>query len=202
MVYFIGHRKKHDLEIEALRERLLENSSEMLSLFRERVNLAKLIGSVKVAENLHFRDSKREQLVRKSLAVSLPIEERFLNLLFELTVISESAGSREPGFPSDQDQSITIEGEADSLQKISAMFLFQPGDSLFIPAGSNLPFARAAAERGAHIVEDNCPSFDHLLSIGRENREADVSLYQNRLVVQSRVFRRLHSPMVFLMECE
>ena len=90
MVYFIGDSVDKKDELDLLREKLLENSKQLLHLFKERLDLGRSIGEVKRSKNLNLRDRSQELQVLRKLKVTDPIEERFLNILFELTVMSEA----------------------------------------------------------------------------------------------------------------
>ena len=90
MVYFIGDSVDKKDELKLLRETLLENSKQLLHLFKERLDLGRSIGEVKRSKNLNLRNRSQELQVLRKLKVTDPIEERFLNILFELTVMSEA----------------------------------------------------------------------------------------------------------------
>ena len=124
MVYFIGDSVDKKDELDLLREKLLENSKQLLHLFKERLDLGRSIGEVKRSKNLNLRDRTQELQVLRKLKVTDPIEERFLNILFELTVMSEA-----------QEEPLKNNGTIKSpgtLQEVLAEFICLPGEHFHI----------------------------------------------------------------------
>ena len=132
MVYFIGNSVDKNDELDLLREKLLENSKLLLHLFKERLDLGRSIGEVKRSRNMNLRDRTQELQVLRKLKVTDPIEERFLNILFELTVMSEALEE-----PVKNKGTIKSPG---TLQEVLAEFICLPGDKISTKECADTPF--------------------------------------------------------------
>lgn len=168
MVYFIGNRNENVDNLEILREKLLNNSRSLLQLFQERLDIARLIGEVKRSREMGLRDRRQEIRVREKLGVSDPIEERFLNLLFELTVMSEE--------PDTQSKRNLVFEDSEALQVMIADFLFKPGDMISTRADSGLPIIQRAIGRGVHLVDDDQSIYDLHILISRSPGNSAIKI--------------------------
>lgn len=169
MVYFIGDSVDKKDELDLLREKLLENSKQLLHLFKERLDLGRSIGEVKRSKNLNLRNRSQELQVLRKLKVTDPIEERFLNILFELTVMSEA-----------QEETIKNNGtikNPGTLQEVLAEFICLPGDKISTKECADTPFIRKALSRGAHVVDEDCESFDLRILISRNTENDCVKIW-------------------------
>lgn len=168
MIYFIGNGDKTVVRMQLLRSRLLENSRDMLSLFKKRLEMAKEVGAVKRSIEKSFRDRERELHVLENLDITDPIEERFLNLLFELTIHAESMEENKLA-------SISLRS-TDQLQELLAKTLCSPGDSIFMLSHADIPFVRTAVMLGAHIIEEKCDSYDISIFIHGKGGDSAISI--------------------------
>ncbi|MGC8514680.1 MAG: chorismate mutase [Thermoplasmata archaeon] len=160
MVYFIGDSIEKNDSLDLLREKLLENSRSLLQLFKERLELGRSVGELKRSRDLNLRDRNQELQVIRKLNVSEPIEERFLNVLFELTIMSE-------GLDNQVKSEDTILG-AGTIQEVLAESICLPGDRISTKACADLPFIQRAISKGAHVVSEDCESFDLRILISRD----------------------------------
>ncbi len=170
MVYFIGNSVEKNDSLDLLREKLLENSRLLLQLFKERLELGKSVGELKRSMDLNLRDRNQELQVLRKLNVSEPIEERFLNIIFELTIMSESQDNQATGKETIID--------AETLQEILAESICLPGDRISTKTSADLPFIRRAISKGAHVINEDCESFDLQILISR-NTENDCIKISN-----------------------
>lgn len=168
VVYFIGDKTDITSKLQALRSNLIENSKDLLSLFRKRMIIAKEIGEVKKSGEAKIRNRPQELKVLETLGISDPIEERFLNLLFELTILSESLVG--DSFECDSGRN------TDKLQEILAATICSPGDKLFMPSYVDIPFVKGAVMMGAHVIEESCDSFDLWISIRYQGKSSSLTI--------------------------
>ncbi len=169
MVYFIGDGIEKSDVLEDLREKLMENSRLLLSLFKERLELGKSIGQVKRARKLDLRDRTRELQVLKRLNVRDPIEERFINILFELTIMSECTGKHVK-----HDASVT---GTEALQEMLAEFLCLPGDRILTDVNIELPFIQRAVSKGVHVVNEGREPYDLRIQISRQTQDSSIRIW-------------------------
>ena len=118
---------------------------------------------MKRSKNLTLRDRTQELQVLRKLKVTDPIEERFLNILFELTIMSEA-----------QEETIKNPG---TLQEVLAEFICLPGDKISTKECADTPFIRKALSRGAHVVDEDCESFDLRIMISRNTENDCVKIW-------------------------
>lgn len=172
MIQFTENDSKVEEDLLVLRRRLLNNSKELLHLFKQRCEIARSIGELKRSNGLKIRDMTQEDRVKKILGVRDPIEERFINALFELTIMSEN--ENETLLEDLQ------EDEHEILQEILADLLCSPGDWILTNSCGNMPFVRRALERGAHLVDDICGNVDLHITLSRRDDTSTVSIKRSR----------------------
>ena len=191
MVYFIGNRNENADNLEILREKLLNNSRSLLQLFQERLDIARLIGEVKRSREMGLRDRRQEIRVREKLGVSDPIEERFLNLLFELTVMSEEADN--------QSKRNLVFEESEALQVMIADLLFKPGDMISTRADSGLPIIQRAIRRGVHLVDEDQSIYDLHILISRSPRNSAIKILKPG-IENAVLSKQAHRPRIIKLE--
>ncbi|MCL4480699.1 MAG: chorismate mutase [Candidatus Thermoplasmatota archaeon] len=191
MVYFIGNRNENADNLEILREKLLNNSRSLLQLFQERLDIARLIGEVKRSREIGLRDRHQEIRVREKLGVSDPIEERFLNLLFELTVMSEEADN--------QSKRNLVFEESEALQVMIADLLFKPGDMISTRADSGLPIIQRAIRRGVHLVDEDQSIYDLHILISRSPRNSAIKILKPG-IENAVLSKQAHRPRIIKLE--
>jgi chorismate mutase len=169
VIYFIGNSNEKTESLDVLRRKLLKNSRLLLSLFHERLALGRSIGRVKRARALDLRDWAQELHVLRKLSVSDPIEERFFNILFELTIMSERLEEQDKS-----DISFTGTGE---LQEMLAESICLPGDRILTDASVDIPFIQKAVRKGAHVVKEDCGIFDLLIRISVKPEDNSVKIW-------------------------
>lgn len=173
MVYFIGSGIDVTAKLETLRSLLIRNSRDLLSLFKERVEIAKEIGVVKKSHEIKIRDRTRELQVIDDLGISDPIEERFLNLLFELTILAELHLGDSPDYNPGSNE--------DKLQEMLAETICSPGDMIFMSSNADVPFVRKAVRMGAHLIEEETCSFDEDVGIRFHGNNTTISISNGSL---------------------
>ena len=191
VVYFIGNRNENADNLEILREKLLNNSRSLLQLFQERLDIARLIGEVKRSREIGLRDRHQEIRVREKLGVSDPIEERFLNLLFELTVMSEEADN--------QSKRNLVFEESEALQVMIADLLFKPGDMISTRADSGLPIIQRAIRRGVHLVDEDQSIYDLHILISRSPRNSAIKILKPG-IENAVLSKQAHRPRIIKLE--
>jgi chorismate mutase len=168
VVYFIGNNIDRNDSLDILREKLLENSRLLLSLFKERIDLGRSIGQVKRSMELDVRDRKQELQVLRKLDVHDSMEERFLNIIFELTIMSELSSEA-------ADRDVPGKG-ARTLQEMLADLICLPGDRILTNEGIDLPFIQQAVSKGAHIVHEDCDTFDIRILISERSGNDSIQI--------------------------
>ncbi len=166
---FINNSMEGEESLMELRGMLLKNSRALLRLFQQRRRIARSLGELKRSLDLEIRDIKQEERVMTKLDVRDPMDERFMNAVFELTIMSEN--------PCEITASDSLKNQDEMLQEILAEFFCLPGDMLLTNSGDGVPFIRKAVERGVHLVNDGCDNLDLHITVTRGDHDSNVSIH-------------------------
>ena len=180
MVYFIGREKNTKENIDIVREQLFKNTEKLLSLFQERLSIANVISDIKEKQERPTRDRKRELCVIERIGDIPNISRKFLNMLFELTIIEEAGTTSFPVKDISSKRKVSISADLDEMETICARLLCSPGTEVFSPIGKRSVFIEIASEIGAHIIEEKCDDYDFKICSGKNSDPCDIAINEGK----------------------
>ncbi|MHB8360729.1 MAG: chorismate mutase family protein [Thermoplasmataceae archaeon] len=163
-------------EIENTRIEILKLTKQILIYYRERLLLAKKIAMNKNLLGIPIHDRKRELNVLRALGKLSEDEISFMNLLFELTILSEEkifSNATELGFNGNY---FKINGDLKVLESLSAIIACRAGDEVYCTDSSYEIFARTASARGSHLINERPETHDYYIKFGEKRGNADINV--------------------------
>lgn len=191
MVYFIGREIFPKETIDVLRNELLNNTRDMVSLFQERMELAGRILKAKEELKMPVRDRKRELKVIQGLGNISADARSFLNLLFELTILAETRESAGESGKYTPELNVCVNGNREALERMCAMILCSPGSEVFSSCTGENTFLLEASLRGAHIIDGECNTYDVKVCIGKTDNSCNISILDsNAMKIPADIFAK------------
>ncbi|MCL6089622.1 MAG: chorismate mutase [Candidatus Thermoplasmatota archaeon] len=162
-------------ELGDLRTLLLQNSSEIVSLFKQRAELAKRIGIIKRELGLPSRIRERETEVMKEFDDSDYFGRSILLSLFEFTIANEEAidivsTSGNNGEP------VKVRGAQDSIQFIAGLLISRPGIEVYSTVELPEHLKKGIQAYGSHIVHGDIDQPDLRVCLWKKDNSCDIAI--------------------------
>jgi chorismate mutase len=183
VVYFIGNDKEQERYFELLRERILNNTKMLISVYRERIDLAEKMTEIKNVTGKPVRDRGREVLVKNLINPKNELETAFLNMVFEYTIQAQLK-NYEP-FGNINNDRFCIKGDRDFLLLMSSRILCRPGDELFVNGMEDHIFIRFASSCGAHIISEGTGNHDFSINLKSFEGTEDIGFVDSDTITIS-----------------
>ena len=174
MIHFIG-KINGENELGDLRTLLLQNSSEIISLFRQRAELAKRIGVIKRELGLPSRIRERETEVLKELDESDYFGRSILLSLFEFTIANEEVTDNLPASRS-IGEPVRIRGAQDSIQFIAGLLISRPGIEVYSTVELPEHLKEGIQAYGSHIVHGETDQPDLRVCLWKKDSNCDIAI--------------------------
>lgn len=181
-------------QLEALRERLSENSDLIIHLFRERAKLAREIGRIKEGIGLPRRIRERELAILESMDGVDDFSKAIISSLFEYSIMNEGTPTASMMSSNARNGTIRLHGERRHLELMAGLIVSGPGVEVY--AHGNLPEALSAGlqARGAHIIDGVGDSADITICLTHNGEKCDISILDGEEMEMRLVFPVPHSP--------
>ncbi|MHB8358883.1 MAG: chorismate mutase [Thermoplasmataceae archaeon] len=167
--------------LEKVREDILQNTMDLVRLFRERESLSRIIADIKIRENVEIRDRRREEAVLNSLGDLNPRQKAIINMIFEFTIACENPISEVP-FGDLPGRSLEIRGEKSLLEYVASAMVSRPGSEIYSSGDLDPLFVVGAIRSGAHIINGHCVSPDLKLGHSDNQEEYHISILENGIM--------------------
>lgn len=163
-------------QLDTARDKLLENSSLLLQLFRERAALARQIGSIKKELGLPPRIREREEEVMGKLEGMDPFSRSIMSALFEFSIMNEEARTPIATKFLEGGEGVKLNGTREHLEFLAGILFSRPGVEVY--SERKLPEALAAGFqlKGAHIVGKGTEDPDLVICLDKAGESCDISL--------------------------
>lgn len=189
VVYFIGNDKENEKHLELLREKILKNTEQLISAYRERMYLADKLSAVKRGSGKPVRDRAREVLVNNLIQPQNELESAFLNMIFESTILAQIK-TYEP-FPGLNKDRFCIKGNRESLLFITSRIACRPGDELYFVGPEEGEFTKAASLSGAHVISGSIENYDFCINLKSFHGTEDIGFLDvDSLTISSKILTR------------
>ena len=189
VVYFIGNDKENEKHFELLREKILRNTEQLISAYRERMHLADKLSEVKRGSGKPVRDRSREVLVTNLIQPQNELESAFLNMIFESTIMAQI--NRNEPFPGLNKDRFCIKGNRESLLFITSRISCRPGDELYFVGQEERVFTEAASLSGAHVISDRLENYDFCVNLKSFHGTEDIGFIDSdSLSISSKILTR------------
>ncbi len=189
VVYFIGDDKEQKKHLELLRERILKNTEQLISAYRERMYLADKISEIKRGSGKPVRDRPREVLVNSLINPQNELESAFLNMIFESTILAQIKGF-EPFHGLNNDR-FCIKGDREFLLYIASKISCRPGDELYFVAPEESMFTESASLSGAHVITERVDKYDFCINLKSFHGTEDIGFLDvDSLTISSKILTR------------
>ena len=189
VVYFIGNDKENEKHLELLREKILKNTEQLISVYRERMYLADKISEVKRGSGKPVRDRAREVLVNNLISPQNELESAFLNMIFEATIQAQ-VKTYEP-FPGLNKDRFCIKGNRESLLFITSRIACRPGDELYFVGSEEEEFTKAASMCGAHVISEGVKNYDFCINLKSFHGTEDIGFIDlDSITISSKILTR------------
>ena len=174
VIHFIG-KINGENELGDLRTLLLQNSSEIISLFRQRAELAKRIGVIKRELGLPSRIRERETEVLKELDESDYFGRSILLSLFEFTITNEEVADNVPA-SRNLGEPVRIRGTQDSIQFIAGLLISRPGIEVYSTVELPEHLKEGIQAYGSHIVHGETDQPDLRVCLWKKDSNCDIAI--------------------------
>ena len=189
VVYFIGNDKENEKHFELLREKILRNTEQLISAYRERMHLADKLSEVKRGSGKPVRDRSREVLVTNLIQPQNELESAFLNMIFESTIMVQI--NRNEPFPGLNKDRFCIKGNRESLLFITSRISCRPGDELYFVGHEERVFTEAASLSGAHVISERVENYDFYVNLKSFHGTEDIGFIDSdSLSISSKILTR------------
>ncbi|WP_393971849.1 chorismate mutase [Oxyplasma meridianum] len=173
MIYFI--RDATSGLLEKVRKDILQNTMELVRLFKEREELSRIIASVKEKENFEIRDRRREEIVLNKLGNLSPRQRSILNMIFEFSIsCQDKVDETLEVYLSER--CLQLSGENSILEYVAGLLSSRPGSEIYSSRELDSAFVLGAVRNGAHIINDSCDSPDLRIGHSRDKEIYHISL--------------------------
>ena len=143
--------------LEKVRKEILQNTMELVCLFKEREELSRIIASIKARGNFEIRDRKREESVLRTLGNLDPKQRAILNMIFEFSISCQDRADDTLNVNLSKSP-IQIKGERNLLEYVAATLSSRPGSEIYSSRELDPAFVLGAVRNGAHIINGRCDS--------------------------------------------
>lgn len=189
VVYFIGDDKEYERYIELLREEILNNTKLLMSVYRERINLAVKLSEIKNRTGKPVRDRGRELLVKNLINPQNELENSFLNMVFESTIQAQLK-NYEPSAYINGDR-FCIRGDRNFLLLIVSRIGCKPGDEIHMTGGEDQTFIQFASSSGAHVIFEEAENYDFSVNLKSFAGTEDIGFIESdTITVSSQILTR------------
>ncbi len=174
MIHFI-RKINGENELGDLRTLLLQNSSEIIGLFKQRAELAKRIGIIKRELGLPSRIRERETEVMKEFDDSDYFGRSILLSLFEFTIANEEAIDNESTSRNNREP-VKVRGAQDSIQFIAGLLISRPGIEVYSTVELPEHLKQGIQAYGSHIVHGDIDQPDLRVCLWKKNSSCDIAI--------------------------
>ncbi len=200
VVYFIGNDKEQEKYFELLRERIFNNTKLLISIYRERIDLAEKITEIKKITGKPVRDRGREVLVKNLINPKTELENAFLNMVFESTIQAQ-LDHYDPFVYINKDR-FSIKGDRDFLLLMASRIMCRPGDELLVKGKEDDIFIRFASSCGAHIISEGTGNHDFSINLKSFEGTEDIGFIDSdTITISSQILTRNKVCAKILVEC-
>jgi len=161
--------------LEKVRKDILQNTVELVRLFKKREELSKIIASIKTRENFEIRDRKREEFVLKNLGNLSPRQRSILNMIFEFSIACQDHVDETLNVNLSQSH-IQIRGEKVLLEYVAAAISSKPGSEVYSSKELHPAFVLGAVRNGAHVINGRCDSPELRIGHSSEHEIYHISI--------------------------
>ena len=183
VVYFIGNDKEQERYFELLRERILNNTKLLISVYRERIDLADKMTEIKNMTGKPVRDRGREVLVKNLINPQNELETAFLNMVFESTIQAQLKNYEPFGYIN-KDR-FCIKGDRDFLLLMASRIVCRPGDELLVKGKEDNIFIKFASSCGAHIISEGTGNHDFSINLKSFEGTEDIGFIDSDTITIS-----------------
>ncbi|MCL4480236.1 MAG: chorismate mutase [Candidatus Thermoplasmatota archaeon] len=189
VIYFIGDDKGHEKYIELIRQEILNNTKMLISIYRERIVLAEKIGEIKKRTGKPVRDLERELLVKDLINPQNELENAFLNMVFESTILAQLK-NYEPSAYFNRER-FCVRGDREFLLMIASKIICKPGDEIHITGQEEPTFVRSASLTGSHIIIGEAENYDFRINLKSFSGTEDIGFIDSdTITISFRVLTR------------
>lgn len=179
--------------LEKVRKDILQNTEDLVHLFREREKLSLKIAELKSRKNVEIRDRKREEAVIESLG-DLNLRQRaIINMIFEFTISCEDHAD-ESSTHCFHGKNLEIRGERAVLEYIASSIVGKPGWEIYASGDIDPVFVLGAVRGGAHLIKGHCDFPDLRLGHDDNQEKYHISILESGVMKVNPMILQLISP--------
>ncbi|EQD29395.1 chorismate mutase [mine drainage metagenome] len=167
--------------LEEVRKDILQNTKDLVRLFRERERLSRIVADIKERENVEVRDRSREEIVLKALGDLNPRQKAIINMIFEFTIACENSVD-ESLHERLSESDLEISGQKSVLEYLASTIVSKPGSEIYSSRELDPMFALGAIRGGAHIINGHCVSPDLRLGHSDNQEKYHISILENGIM--------------------
>lgn len=161
VIHFLSNEAEQQLN--SLRKQLERNTSEILTLFRERADIARDIGQFKVSNSMPLRIREREHELLNSMAGMDPVSRSIISSLFEFTIANEEKKGQ--NIKGQNEETIELHGQIQHLGLLAGLMISAPGVEVYSRAPLPPYLMMGIQANGAHLILEEFDEPDVVVGI-------------------------------------